>query len=1198
MSNSAIPPASPARRELTPDQKRALATDCNVSVTAGAGSGKTTILVERYLKLVVEEGADVRQVLAITFTEKAAAEMLERLSRMISVRLKLPEYQHQRRKLLSLRERLSSAQISTIHSFCSRLLREFAVAAGIDPDFNIISDYQYQLLIDETLNELFSQLDKGRYQDVFPREEALALFRQVPPQDVRAMLNALLQTPHLAEQIGKQMGEGDEAVIMAALREQLLALLNQWVEPAMLLLKAPPLIQQIARASIPKTKLKEKGQSFFERLDDLPQRLQDSERQPEQWQALIDIALLLVNKEGQPLKNFSGLGLKADLKEIYPVLFELSELLHPLATFARECVAAAPGETDRYCLAAVKQVWQLYQITEKLFRSKKEERGFLDFEDLQILALRLIRDHEEVRRTLTERYRFIMVDEFQDTNDLQWELIERIGKKGDDLQDHKYFVVGDPKQSIYGFRNADVRVFQSVKQRFAGAAHGAEYHGEVVLSESFRFLPELNHFINYVFERIMGENPANEFEVPYEHLRTRRDTSGPAHIELALLNKEELAASGTSQEDYLCRRISTLLEENVRPGDIAVLIPGRTRLTNLEAAMRQYSIPFKTIGGIGFYRRQEVFDVYHLLRFLDDPNDDLALVALLRSQFAGVSDAALYHLALQRRREESYRQTLARLGNFENFPKEDRALLRLFRQQLSRWLARRDRLSLAKLLQEILDDSLYRAAAAADWNGEQLLANLDKIVEMVRDFEQAGFTALGDFIDRLHELIVRDPREGEAQVALEDAGTVKIMTIHQAKGLEFPIVFCPYLENTPRSSRKKHRLDMDGWLACKLRDPADRFREKKPFLYHWISYRNRIKEAAERKRLLYVAITRARDQIYLAGAYKNDLDRRPNALSWLAEALQLDPGNPQPGPLSLGTECQVEVVWEMPDDRRRTLQRSSLESSVARLSSIVDDPPRVTRLPIELQAVQDFPGGVAFSATQLMTFERSEEEYFRRYHLGFFESDYEFIKHLSGEDNRALLKGKIVHLILENGLPQHPAQLEDALEQAFFRYEIFDPDEQETLRIEIPGLLEKFKNSNTAKRVFSAPEWRSELSLTMSLGEDFFTGALDRVFRNAGGLWEVIDYKTNNISPGQVEKTAQKYRLQMQSYALLTAQLFPGQSGYPVSLYFLKPGELYTHCYTPEEIDRIRAYLLELIDRIKQYYPFPGGNTPSPPDRS
>ena len=1230
-------PQKPARPQLTENQQLALATDKNISVTAGAGSGKTTILVERYLRLILDEKQDVRKVLAITFTEKAAAEMKERVARMIRERLDSETDSQKRERLLELRERLSSAQISTIHAFCSRLLREYAVASGVDPDFSVPGDLQQNLLVQDAINDVFEALDKRTLDSDVSPEEWHELLRQLPPNELRRTLAMLLSQPYQSQQLQKKLAAESDEQMFEWLESQFFILLERHVGTAALLHDLLPIIREILSAKVERSRLKDGGKTAFQLFDEVLVNDASTASRLLLWQQLLTLSVLMTTNDATAYKrDLRPIGVKADLGEAFEPLKNLSQTIVPLAEFAKRFGENAPGDLDKLGLHNQRMVLKLYALANQIYRDRKEERGFLDFDDLQIYALQMLENHAAVRNDLRHRYSYIMVDEFQDTNDLQWDIISKMGIHDGQLDEKKFFVVGDPKQSIYGFRNADVRVFKSVKTQFAarnGSQNPADYAGNVVLQDSFRFLPGINNFTNFLFRQLIGTDLHNPFDVAYEPLATQRSAPDTAHIELAALNKKDLAARKLSQEDYIAQRICTLLNIPVQPesgetlpappplhiskrvagaeqpapilpGDIAILIPRRTHLPELETTLRRYGVPFKTIGGVGFYRRQEIFDVYHLLRFLDNPADDLSLVALLRSPFAGISDAALFWLAQEK--GKTWFGKLLNINDFGIYPEMDRRPLKRIQQQILRWQKRRDRLSLSRLVSEIFEESLYRATLAAEWNGEQMLANLDKLIEQIRDFEQSGFMALSDFIDSLRETLNLDPREGEAQIALEDESTVKIMTIHQSKGLEFPIVLLPYLSQQGKSNTAPYRFDAEWGLSAKWRNPLRNYEAEPPFLFNLIHERDKQKEFAEAKRLFYVAATRAKDQLYLTGTYENSDFAGETAFDWLARLFNLDAtaGFAEQIPefrIQPKEDVSLNVLTRIPNVQVAEVQRREILPALDAHSQTLDDVANgklpQSELPVHLRKIDDSPKGVTFSATQLLTFNSDPDAYFLRYHRGFFESDYEFLTRFAEADALSLLKGKIVHKMLEDGLPADEGELLARLDDAFFQYEIFDEEERTDFRREIPALMLPFIASDTAQEIFGAAAFHNELSLTMRIADDFFTGTLDRVYQNGSGEWEVIDYKTNNIKAAEVQKTGEKYGMQMKGYALLLAQVFPEQTDYRVRLYFLKPQRMFEQVFSPADVDAIKNEFAGIIAQIKQFQPF-GDKLPADRDEN
>ena len=1195
---------------LTANQKQALATDKNVSVTAGAGSGKTTILVERYLKLILEEGVSIREVLAITFTDKAASEMKERVAREIDNRIKTADKKHIK-QLLNLREQFSSAQIATIHSFCGRLLREYAVESQVDPDYNVINELQQQRFIDDTLDELLTKLDQGQLKTPFDREAWLEFFAEIPPNNLRNILKAMLQNAYDAGRLLRKVQSKDDQALFDELFDHFMAKIYRAFGSDLMgfIKNITDNMKIISTSTADKKNINTKGFILLDTIKVMLPLLENELDKPETWQKLCELSAFLTTAKNEPYKSLTSFFKKGSLEA--EGLAALSELSFQMSRL-RNLVESAPGEFDRMAIDLQRRLLTLYQAAAEIYREKKRDAGLLDYDDLQIYALEMLQNPQNtrVREDLRRRYKYVMVDEFQDTNELQWEIISLLGMEDDRLDSSKFFVVGDPKQSIYGFRNADVRVFERVKQQFAensGESDPAAYSGNVLLKESFRFLPEINTFTNVLFEKILVRDD-NEYSVAYEALTTKRQPKDDdiPHLELAYFSREYLDNHKLSEADYVARRISELLQTGVIPGDIAVLIATRTNLAELENAMRKLNVPFRTIKGIGFYTRQEIFDVYHLLRFLENPRDDLALAAILRSPLVNVSDAALY--LLSRARGESWFEKLANIDNLAAFPAPDRRPLEIFQEQARRWQSRRDRLSLSRLLTEIFEESFYQATIAAHWNGEQILGNLDKIISTIREIEQRGFVSLSDYTRSLKDTLSMEPREGEAQLELEDRTSVKIMTIHAAKGLEFPVVFLPYLNKGKINNKNSFRFNPEFGIVTKIIDDSaetDKDVKVKPYLYSLIDELDKNKNLAEYKRLFYVGVTRAKNQLYLSASEprKNLNSSTETPFNWLMEHLALaehfDALNEEPedNPMrfravDIAPDCTLLLTNRIPDASTGSAQTPESPHLMAEIESefreLLQQPETETeeRLPTHLRKVDDTPKAVTFSATQLVTFSDNPANYFLRYHQGFFESDYDFLTRFSDDISLGLLKGKIVHKILEKGITEDRGELLARLDDVMFQYEIFDEEQQRDLINEIPDMLLRFAATDLAKAVFTTREFHNELSITMALGDDFFTGTVDRIYKSASGDWEVIDYKTNHITAEEVERVGKKYEMQIKGYALLMSRAFPGQAHYTVRLYFLNPGKAYEMRFTPAQIEAIYGEFLSIIGEIKRYKPF------------
>ncbi|MEZ4762195.1 MAG: PD-(D/E)XK nuclease family protein [Calditrichia bacterium] len=285
----------------------------------------------------------------------------------------------------------------------------------------------------------------------------------------------------------------------------------------------------------------------------------------------------------------------------------------------------------------------------------------------------------------------------------------------------------------------------------------------------------------------------------------------------------------------------------------------------------------------------------------------------------------------------------------------------------------------------------------------------------------------------------------------------------------------------------------------------------------------------------------------------------------------------------------LNVLTRIPNVQVAEVQRREILPALDAHSQTLDDVANgklpQSELPVHLRKIDDSPKGVTFSATQLLTFNSDPDAYFLRYHRGFFESDYEFLTRFAEADALSLLKGKIVHKMLEDGLPADEGELLARLDDAFFQYEIFDEEERTDFRREIPALMLPFIASDTAQEIFGAAAFHNELSLTMRIADDFFTGTLDRVYQNGSGEWEVIDYKTNNIKAAEVQKTGEKYGMQMKGYALLLAQVFPGKRAIGCGCIFSNRSRCSSRCSHPRMLMRSKTSLPELSRKSNNFNP-------------
>ncbi len=1182
--------------QLTKDQQKALALDKNISVTAGAGSGKTRILVERFLKITLEQPRLTARVAAITFTEKAAGEMRERIALEINRRLRENAGGEEKRRLLEIRDRLGSAHISTIHGFCSRLLREFPIEAGVSPDFGMLDAVRQKMLQYQAVEQTFDLLDGGGHG--WDEERLRHMFARLSMGQVRSLLTEALGAPFDMLRIREKYAALDEEAYILFLEQiwikKFTAASNELDQRALLYL-----LEDIVEndAIVDKN---EKGRQLREKMEALVVAGRQSTETMSWFGLYLEMVKALVNSKNEAYKTVTSLGGKKSWSaENQEKLLQASDLAARIYNdLSGQVPLFVPNVYDRIWFDVFKTFLLLYETGHGFYEQLKSEEAQLDFEDLQIKLYKLLTRDETIRQKLAERFRYIMVDEFQDTNALQWEIVRLLGSdEKKELKRDAIFVVGDPKQSIYGFRDADIRVFRGVKETFARQRHLTEAgldDSAVVFRESFRFVPPVNAFINHLFGALMVEEEERPYEVGYEALRAMRQPPPETRtrIELMLLDKNtpEMSESG-----YIAHKIDEIIDggllchnydpeqgrELPRPvgyGDIAILLRDRGSLNDIEQALRRQGIPFKTIGGVGFWQQSEVYELYHLLRFLSNPGDDMSLVALLRSRLLLLSDATLYLLG--REEEESW---LDRLDGAlrQDYNPDEREQLREVSARLRRWQELRERIPLSELLTRIVDETKLKALLLAGFDGGQRVANLEKLLTLAENFDLSNPGGLKAFYGMIDDLIRDEVREAQALIDLNDAHSVKIMTIHVSKGLQFPVVFVPGLDTAP-AVRAPILRDPELGMSIALKPLFPGEENTDHTLAALLKNQAREKERAEYKRIFYVAFSRASDHLFLSAAHKKEKVKAESMIGRMLPVLfpGLEPGALPRGGTYPYKGFHLHVGRAYPILREKKGRTTGFEQRLELWEEAL-----ANRAPVRKeQTPAPVLHGRVYSATALKTFLEKPEEFYRRYMLGFFEGDYAAFekRQLETEDDN-LLKGTLIHRFLE--LWESEGDDQALIDRVLFEQEIFDDERKAELGRWLEEIKGTFHKSDFARRLRAAREYKNEVSVSMALGRDYITGAFDRLQCDERGIWEVIDYKSNNITEARLKKTAESYDVQMEIYALLLGSLFPEQERFRVTLYFLKIDRSHTLEFDREGLDKIRAYYETLIEEIKIRFP-------------
>ncbi len=845
----------------TAEQRIAIETqDRALVVEAGAGTGKTWVLVQRFLHLLqTHPDWPLDRIVAITFTEKAAREMRTRLRQGIESRAsKYPQDPLWRNHRLNL-DRL---RVSTIHSLCARLLHENAIAAGLDPRFQVLDEQEAELAKEEAIRAALQALDDSGH-------PALELLASLRVYDLRNEMDGMLGKRGTLHQLFNHLPE--PAALMAKWGEGLATMREElWAEQ----LRVNPLLGE-ALDTLPQVGIIDPNDKM---ADPLMAGLQGC-------QALEAGDLLQALWEWDSINLVGG---KADNWGGKEALAELKAYLRAIRDAARDLKNSGAldevGPADQKAADHL-QLWRaLWEVLEEKYQEIKDRTQSLDFDDLELLTMRILGDTPRparLSRSLAE-IKHLMVDEFQDTNLVQQQIVYALAPVE---AEGRLFVVGDAKQSIYRFRQAQVSVFN----RTAGEVAKVTGHQASRLSTSFRSHQSLVNACNHLFTTVLAPlgKTYEDYEARPGALEALRSTppeiSNPITLHLVPA-KDPDGGSILSEEarileaQWIGRHLLDLKEADFKVWDkgkrsyrqfeyrdSAVLFRATTQLPLYEASFKEAGLPYLTVSGRGYYDRPEVQDLISLLAGLANPGDDLSLAAALRSPLFSLSDETLYRLRrhLGKGDQVSMKAIPFRKALAAPPPTDQPALVTRAFEILSRLWELSDRVAVWKLLREALDLSGYEAILAmADGETGRQRSNVRKFMTLARE---RGGTNLQDFLGRLRDLKAQEAREGEALGKEPESGAVQLMSIHASKGLEFPVVVVADMGRQQRGGFGSAYLlhDPAYGLVCKVRD--DKGDWEKPAGYAWGEWLHKRMEEAEAKRLLYVACTRAADYLVLSG---------------------------------------------------------------------------------------------------------------------------------------------------------------------------------------------------------------------------------------------------------------------------------------------------------------------------------------------
>jgi ATP-dependent helicase/nuclease subunit A len=1173
---------------LTEHQNKALRYTSHLSVTANAGAGKTTVLVRRFIEILLETGEPISRLVAITFTENAAGQLRRRIAEVIEARIKAGGTPEKMGLLERAREELSSANIGTIHSFCAQLLREYPVEAGVDAAFSVLEGVDREILLNEVLREtLESFLKKGA--NAREGEEFADTVRLLGRKKILRYLEAWLAKREVIDRMIRPGGcLSEELSDEQILNQQRILIENAIRAP----LEDPSWREALDRLLTSAPGKKAPGKNSHDALA-LLRRWGSLRSIGEKIGWYSELSSLLFTTAGSLRKALVDPAPGSPQAER-----DVDMLIRHREGLSGILDAMSPGngaDSGAALLRCVRVLLRVYRRILDSYGRRKDEFGQLDFDDLQVRARDLLQ-LEEIRKQIGSKFRFIMIDEYQDTDQLQYDIIRLLVS---DFTTGNLFIVGDPKQSIFSFRNAEVKIFDETRQAIE-AASGGEAGGSISLAESFRLLIGPLDFINRVFLH-PAEGKATPFEAGQGELIRGRANAAEGGVEMLLVPADAEGAGVPSPLVVECRmvarRIAALAASGYRlydpadesPGplrfrDVAILLRGRTHLAELERALEEQGIPYVLSGGIGFFQTQEILDFLSFFRFLLNREDDLALAALLRSPFFSISDACLFEIS--RERHGTFWAKTRHFGTHQGNPGLRRAI-RILEEDLQ--LA--NRLPIPLLVQHIMLQTGWHGIVSGLPFGGQHVANVQKLLRIARDFEGKGFHSLFDFVERLTMLTEREPREGQAVPEL-DEDCVQVMTVHGAKGLEFPVAFLPFLDQKFRFDTPPY-VDASMGIAFAPPDPSNPGEAlRTPFL-EVMKREGHSKREAEEKRIFYVACTRARDLLVLSGRVAGWPVHR-SFLRWALEPLGMS-GLPVLSGELLLPEVPVKIIdWGGSAGKVRSIMHP-LRVSVSLSDSLPEPVPVEPALPEQsarapelwIQPVEGRTRGEFFSATQIRTFLECPTKYYLRYVLGLPEADRIPRRPDIDEDpddkTDGELEGTLTHRILKELFApvMGEREIEETVRESIYGGAMPAEKAREEMLRAIVGNVMSFVRSATGVEALSSPDSKTELSLSSVFEDDFLTGTIDRLYRGADGTWNLIDYKTDRISASEIPGRAELYRPQLALYAWLTKRVHGAMPVRATLLFLRHPGSPVHFMFGEPELLNFEEVLRDSIRRIK-----------------
>lgn len=1091
----------------TPEQALAINTiKSNVSLLAGAGSGKTYVLMKRFVQILrADLSVNPTNIVAITFTRKAADEIKGRVRQAVSECVEQAQTDLERLRWQEHLQKVESAPISTIHSLCSRILRDNPVETQLDPEFTILEDFEAQDFFKETLQQYLRKNIK----------ENAALRRLVQTYGVNSFVN---QVTALGDKLSELVREDNLAEPYLKAKEELPALQQK-------LFAAVREVIEAREALGAKTK----GRQTLTEAAGLLDKMQKQLLAPEPDCSLLDASGVV---------KVSGKALAAELTNLKNLRQELNHVL----LNAKGC------DLVQDWLAVLQEFYACLS-------ARKQENNVLFNDDLDLLAIEHLQKNEALRQKYQERYKYIMVDEFQDTNERQRQLIYLLcGNKLDGK--NNLFIVGDVKQSIYRFRHADVSVFNKVKEDIAKNAGQ-----NLGMKTNFRSTQSIVESCNTAFCQLMD---LPKEEICLEH-HEGANTGGAKVCLLQVPYKSKDDDLGAKEDKwqkeaeaiaaYLQQELPKV-EPQLRPGaSKAILLRAMTHCEILRQTLQGYGINCVVVKGKGFYEQQEVLDILNLLAALHNRYASLELAGALRSNYFGLDDATLTQLFWQTENDKPLWDVLQAVGSGElqlNLQPEQQALAMHAAERLRSLRQAAALMALPELFAQLWDELKPEFVLSQQENGPSKLANIKKLRRLAQQYCQTKQASLAEWLQNVKDLRASSSKEPAATVQADDA--LQIMTIHNSKGLEFDLVILPQLDKSVKGDTASIKYlpgkeGEQGLLGIKV--PDKEMQLQNSGVYELAKARDSELEEEESRRLLYVAMTRAQKQLLMVGTVAEE--KLPEAVIGL--------------PAAKGWWQQLQAVYEADWEKQESSCPWVRLLCADALSPAVVQQGEQEKMALEPLALAPLPayaacGRTCFTASALQTYLHCQRQYYYQQVLAVPELE----QTVAGEQAHELpasVTGSIVHKALElyNGY-NADAVFAVALEK-------FAPGAAAT---QAKSMFDAYIVSDLYKAL--PKKQKRELEFVQPLQQELAAeGVIDLLAFDEDDNMIIVDYKTG--TPPEPDEVKLGYAYQLALYKDAAEKLYPGKRVVCAELHFLQNMSVW-------QLPLDKSYLQEAVELCEE----------------